>query len=316
MSWQGRRPSGTGHTSQTQFRALPPFPWHSGRPAPALHEPRGSHGDDHPWPSDYRMGMTTSAVTLPPGTVVPSMPQLYGRTGHGRVGSGILHGARICALLSHSGHGRCDQSSAGDPAHASRRGVSWYGHFQGANPGWRVYRHGNDRLRPPDDRWPTVDVAESATGTRWRRRLELSPPTSAPTHPWQNKALHINALRHSSVADVTIILATAPFFTAGLGWLGLACTANAYRPPVCRPCCVRHSFGHSPRPWTVGGQMVTATENALINTLEAPLAVARVSVCFAEVPTAANIAGGMMVMAAVVGHNWYSDRWRLAVAAS
>ena len=33
---------------------------------------------------------------------------------------------------------------------------------------------------------------------------------------------------------------------------------------------------------TVGGQMVSATENALINTLETPLAVAWVWVCFAR----------------------------------
>ena len=47
----------------------------------------------------------------------------------------------------------------------------------------------------------------------------------------------------------------------------------------------------------VGGQMVSATENALINTLETPLAVALVSVCFAEVPIVANFAGGMILMA-------------------
>jgi len=67
---------------------------------------------------------------------------------------------------------------------------------------------------------------------------------------------------------------------------------------------------------TVGGQMVSATENALINTLETPLAVAWVWVCFSEAPSVANFAGGMIVMAAVVGHVWHSNRSRLAVAAT
>jgi drug/metabolite transporter (DMT)-like permease len=52
---------------------------------------------------------------------------------------------------------------------------------------------------------------------------------------------------------------------------------------------------------TVGGQMVSATENALINTLETPLAVAWVWFCFSEAPSVANFAGGVIVMAAVVG---------------
>jgi drug/metabolite transporter (DMT)-like permease len=39
---------------------------------------------------------------------------------------------------------------------------------------------------------------------------------------------------------------------------------------------------------TVGGQMVSATENALINTLETPLAVAWVWLCFSEAPSIAN----------------------------
>ena len=41
---------------------------------------------------------------------------------------------------------------------------------------------------------------------------------------------------------------------------------------------------------TVGGQMVSATENALINTLETPLAVAWVWVCFSR-GIIANFAG-------------------------
>lgn len=66
---------------------------------------------------------------------------------------------------------------------------------------------------------------------------------------------------------------------------------------------------------TVGGQRVSATENALLNTLETPLAIAWVWVCFAETPTIASMVGGIIVMAAVIGDVWYSNRLRLAPAA-
>ena len=36
--------------------------------------------------------------------------------------------------------------------------------------------------------------------------------------------LYINAFRHTSVADVAVIFAAAPFLTAGLGWLWLGVT--------------------------------------------------------------------------------------------
>jgi hypothetical protein len=47
--------------------------------------------------------------------------------------------------------------------------------------------------------------------------------------------------------------------------------------------------------------MVFATENALINTLETPLAIAWVWVCFSEVPSATSFVGGIVVMSAVAG---------------
>ena len=62
--------------------------------------------------------------------------------------------------------------------------------------------------------------------------------------------------------------------------------------------------------------MGSATESALINTLETPLPVAWVWVCYSEVPSVTNFAGGVIVMAAVAGHAWRSSRWRLAVAGS
>jgi drug/metabolite transporter (DMT)-like permease len=65
---------------------------------------------------------------------------------------------------------------------------------------------------------------------------------------------------------------------------------------------------------TLGGRWVSATENALLNTLETPLAIGWVWLCFAEVPSATSIAGGAIVVGAVAGHIWYSSRPRLAVA--
>ena len=50
--------------------------------------------------------------------------------------------------------------------------------------------------------------------------------------------------------------------------------------------------------------VVSATENALMNTLVKQPAVAAGVGCFSEVPSVANFTGGMIVMAAVVGHVW------------
>jgi hypothetical protein len=58
--------------------------------------------------------------------------------------------------------------------------------------------------------------------------------------------------------------------------------------PVVRSACISAPLstpGLAVRLLTIRGQMASATENALINTLETRLAVARVWVFFAEVPT-------------------------------
>jgi drug/metabolite transporter (DMT)-like permease len=55
---------------------------------------------------------------------------------------------------------------------------------------------------------------------------------------------------------------------------------------------------------TLGGRLVSATENALIGTLETPLAVVWVWLCFGETPSASCLAGGMIVLAAVAAHVW------------
>ena len=64
---------------------------------------------------------------------------------------------------------------------------------------------------------------------------------------------------------------------------------------------------------TVGGQMVSATENALLNTLETPLAIAWVWVCFGETPSVTSLLGGLIVLAAVVAQIGLRDRRRPAI---
>jgi hypothetical protein len=64
----------------------------------------------------------------------------------------------------------------------------------------------------------------------------------------------------------------------------------------------------------IGGRLVSATENALINTLELPLAVAWVWVCFSEIPIGSSLIGGIIVMAAVPAHVWHSSRSQVVSA--
>jgi len=199
--------------------------------------------------------------------------------------------------------------------------------------------------------------------------------------------LYINAFRRTSVADVAVIFAAAPFVTAGLGWLCLgirepwstlaasvaallgvgimvggaitdghltgdllafgmtvlmaimmlvlrhqhatpmlpaACLSALLCPLLVWPWAM--PLQAAPEEWlnlflfgttqfglgllllTIGGQMVSATENALLNTLEAPLAIAWVWVTFGETPSLTSAAGGIVVMAAVTAHVWHSNR--------
>jgi glycerol-3-phosphate acyltransferase PlsY len=71
---------------------------------------------------------------------------------------------------------------------------------------------------------------------------------------------------------------------------------------------------HSVWQHRVGGQMVSATGSALIDTLETLLAVARVWICFNKTPSASSFVGGIIVMAAVAGHVWQSNRARVSAA--
>ena len=59
---------------------------------------------------------------------------------------------------------------------------------------------------------------------------------------------------------------------------------------------------------TMGSRLIPATENALIGTLETPLAPLWVWLAFSEVPTTAALVGGTIVLCAVVGHTIAESR--------
>ena len=205
--------------------------------------------------------------------------------------------------------------------------------------------------------------------------------------------LYLNAFRRTSVADVAVIFAAAPFLTAGLGWLwfgvrepwatlaaslfallgvGLmvsgalaegrlfgdllafgmafcmaimmliirqqqqtsmlpaACLSALLCPLLVWPFAAPFAIGAEDMLYlflfgttqfglglvllVMGGRLVSATENALINTLETPLAVAWVWLCFGEMPSLASVVGGMVVMAAVAAHVWHANRAPLSSA--
>jgi drug/metabolite transporter (DMT)-like permease len=207
--------------------------------------------------------------------------------------------------------------------------------------------------------------------------------------------LYLNALRRTSVADVAVIFAAAPFLTAGLGWLWLgiteawttllasvfallgvsimvsgaateqhligdllafgmavcmaimlliirqqqqtrmlpaACLSALLCPlvvwPFTAPLAIgtgdmlnlilfgTTQFGLGLVFLTLGGRLVSATENALITTVEAPLAVAWVWLCFGETPSITSFIGGIIVMAAVVAHVWRGNRSMLSSVAT
>jgi drug/metabolite transporter (DMT)-like permease len=202
--------------------------------------------------------------------------------------------------------------------------------------------------------------------------------------------LYINALQHTSVADVAVFFAAAPLVTAALGWLCLGVSAAwttlvasfiallgvsvmvggavadghligdllAFGMTICLAIMLLIIRQHQATPmlpaaclsallcllvWplttplaigagnmfnlflfgtmqfglglvflTLGGRWISATENALIGTMETPLAVAWVWLCFGETPSVTSLVGGLVVVAAVVAHFCYGDRPRLA----
>jgi hypothetical protein len=58
----------------------------------------------------------------------------------------------------------------------------------------------------------------------------------------------------------------------------------------------------------VGGWLISAVENTLIRALELPIAVEWVWVVFDEIATGFSLIGGIIDMAAVAVHVWYSSR--------
>jgi drug/metabolite transporter (DMT)-like permease len=199
----------------------------------------------------------------------------------------------------------------------------------------------------------------------------------------------INAFRRTSVADVTIIFATAPFVTAALGWLWIgereswttlvastgallgvivmvsgavmeghlfgdllafgmtmcmalmmiiirrhrdtpmlpaACLSAFLCPvvvaPIARPAAAGATdllflalfgitqFGLGLLLLTLGARLISATESALMNALEGPLAPFWVWLAFREVPSPATLIGGVIVMLAVSAHILTSGRTR------
>jgi len=207
--------------------------------------------------------------------------------------------------------------------------------------------------------------------------------------------LYLNALRRTSVADVAMIFAAAPFLTAALGWLFLGITAAwttlaaslvalfgitimvsgaategyligdllAFAMNVCMAIMlliIRHQqhirmlpaaclsallcpllvwpfaaplaigaqdlfylflfgtaqFGLGLLFLTLGGRLISATENALITTVEAPMAIAWVWLCFDETPATTSLVGGTIVMAAVAAHVWHGSRSMIASGAT
>ncbi len=207
--------------------------------------------------------------------------------------------------------------------------------------------------------------------------------------------LYLNALRRTSVADVAMIFAAAPFLTAALGWLFLGITAAwttlaaslvallgvtimvggaataghlvgdllAFAINICMAIMLliirrqQHirmlpaaclsallcpllvwpfaaplaigtqelfylflfgtaQFGLGLVFLTLGGRLISATENALITTVEAPMAIAWVWLCFGETPAMTSIIGGMIIMAAVAAHVWHGSRSTIASGAT
>ncbi len=193
--------------------------------------------------------------------------------------------------------------------------------------------------------------------------------------------LFINAFRRTSVADVVVIFATAPFLTAAIGWavfrapqnratliasaaalvgvivmvrgesaqsglfgdlLALGMTVlmavmmliiRRYRDTPMLPAAGLSALLSASIAWpfaaplhtgaeammglalfgvtqlglgllllTLGARLISATESALINTLEVPLAAFWVWLAFGEMPPSSTVLGGVIVIAAVVGH--------------
>lgn len=139
--------------------------------------------------------------------------------------------------------------------------------------------------------------------------------------------LYINGFRHTSIADVTVIFAAASFLTAGLGWLclGLVETrttiAASFAALLGVGVMVNGAVGEGHLIGDVlafGAIICVAVMMLIIRqrpvTSMLPAACLSALLCprFGEVPSAASLTGGAVVMAAVVAHVWFNGRSRLA----
>jgi len=235
----------------------------------------------------------------------------------------------------------------------------------------------------------SITIAQERRHTLGAMRAVGGPGLAVALSSTAATILYLNAFRRTSVADVAVIFAAAPFVTAGLGWLWLgiseawttlaasliallgvsvmvggaateghligdllafgmtvcmaimmlilrqeqatpmlpaACLSALLCPllvwPFSTPFAVgagdmlelflfgTTQFGLGLALLTVGGRWVSATENALLNALEAPLAVAWVWLCFGETPSGTSLVGGIVVVAAVVAQVLLGNRRR------
>jgi drug/metabolite transporter (DMT)-like permease len=76
------------------------------------------------------------------------------------------------------------------------------------------------------------------------------------------------------------------------------------------------SFGLASILWTEGSRLIPAPESALLGSAEVPFAILFAWLFLSELPPAASLAGGAVVLAAVFGHagyDWHRARRRLRV---
>lgn len=171
----------------------------------------------------------------------------------------------------------------------------WHGLFAGAFiAAWVVVREGRRRA-----------AVVRAMG---RPRLAVAACSGIAT------ILFINAFRRTSVAQVVIILATLPVVTAAIGRVAFGIRESRATLAASELALFGITqFGLGLLLLTLGTRLVSATESALIGTLEVPLAALWVWLAFAATPQWSTLAGGAVMIAAVVWHVW-QDRVTVAAA--
>jgi drug/metabolite transporter (DMT)-like permease len=114
-------------------------------------------------------------------------------------------------------------------------------------------------------------------------------------------AVYIALIRKFRDAPVVWAGAVSAFVLFGLGWLvtdPLAITGRDAALLVLFGC----TFAFAVVLWTEGSRLVPAAESALLGLLEVPWGILTAWLMLSEAPPAASLAGGAIVMAAVVWH--------------